>query len=77
MQVAIVFGPVERYGCRDTEDVSLEGEAPVRQRGRMLAADEVGDRHVAQRKQSRPILKRLDRPALDPAGGPGGARRGA
>jgi hypothetical protein len=73
VNVAIVFGPLEYHGSGNSKDVLLEGEASIGERARRLAADEVSNRHVSERKKARPILQRLDRPALDPAQGTGDA----
>jgi hypothetical protein len=68
VNVSIVLEPVKRYRRSDAEDVPLERQARIRKLGRTGTGDEVTDAHVSRRQEARPILERLDRPALDSAG---------
>ena len=68
MKVAGVLKPDEGDSGDEAEDVALERETGRRERARPREADQVGDDGWADRKQLRPILERLHRPALDAAG---------
>ena len=67
MQVGVSLWADERDRGDDAEDVSLEGQARRRDHPRPSQADEMSDCGCSRREQPRPVLERLDLPALDAA----------
>ena len=77
MEVLVILGSNAGDGGDDAENVALEGKPGCWDRAGAREADEMGDGSCLGGDEGRPVLKRLDRPALDAAGepnltGPGG-----
>jgi hypothetical protein len=67
VKVGIALRADERHSRFHPEDVPFERQPRRGQPGWAGAANEIGDRGVAERKKPWPILKRLHLPALDAA----------
>ena len=67
VEVAVVLGADECYGCCDAVDVTLERKTRGWQRRRCWSGDEKAERGGAHRQQRRSVLEGLHRPALDAA----------
>ena len=65
MKVGIGFWADERHCCPHSEEVSLERQPRCGQMRWSGAADEGGDRCIAERKKPGSVLKRLHLPAFD------------